>query len=115
MQLKTVLWILLIVSVSCGSGSNQLLEQRKTKEEAQVKIINRTWYDQRIFILTGTQRTRLGTVRASRNRSFPIPEYLVDNATPIAFIAESIGRNTSQTSQEFTVRPGEVVEFTIVR
>jgi len=102
---------LLILAAAACAGSQR--GARPPDPATYVEVQNQSWLDQNVYVLRSSQRVRLGTVSASSTQRFRIPSGIVFGATPLRFLVDPIGRNTTATSMEITVSAGETVTLTI--
>ena len=102
--------LLIAVFAACRRG---VPEPRDPQAETTLEVENRNFSDMNIFLLRSGQRIRLGTVTGLTTRTLVIPTNLVTFGTPLRFVADQIGGNREQVSQEITVQPGDQVELVI--
>lgn len=105
------LLFVLLMSSACatagagGPGSNDA--------QTTVRVDNRNFLDMTIYVLSGSQRIRLGTAPGLTTRTFPIPGNLVFGVSTLQFQADPVGGSATPISQEITVTPGDEVTLII--
>lgn len=82
-------------------------------EETYVRVDNRSMLDMTIYVLRGAERRRLGLVNALSTQTLRIPRVLVEGAGVLRFLADPVGSSRTPTSEEITVRHGDVVTLMI--
>lgn len=78
-----------------------------------LQVENQGFSDMVIYVVTGTQRVRLGLATGNSTKSFPIPNYLIRGAGTLRFLADPVGGDSTPVSEEITVQPGDIVNLTI--
>ncbi|MGH7719719.1 MAG: hypothetical protein ACREON_12860 [Gemmatimonadaceae bacterium] len=103
--------VLLMVLAACSSARTRGGET--AQEETTLRVENRSWTEMTIYVLTSTERSRLGTVSGNSTRVFPIPERLVFGATALRFLADPLGGAREPATREITVTAGDQVTWII--
>ena len=80
---------------------------------ALVQVENRGFADMVIYVVTGSQRFRLGLATGNSTKSFTIPNTLIRGSSPLRFLADPIGGQRSPISEDMVVQPGDIVTLTI--
>lgn len=107
------LWLaLLLMTVAACSMSRQQGNQ-EPQEETSLRVENRGWSEMTIYVLTSTERSRLGTISGNSTRVFTIPERLLFGATPLRFFADPLGGAREPSTRQITVSPGDQVTWII--
>lgn len=99
--------ILLIAGCGARRGAAGLAEGAAT-----VEVRNQSWSDMRIYAVSGSQRTRLGTVTATSSAVLRIPSHVVAGGRDVSFLADALAGGAA-TSFNIFVRPGDQVGITI--
>jgi hypothetical protein len=86
---------------------------RPQEPPTTVLVENRSWSQQTIYVVRGSQRARLGQVAAASSRTFVLPHTIVFGATALRFIADPLGGSQLPVSHEITVTAGDQVRLII--
>ena len=78
-----------------------------------VRVENRSFLDQNVYVLRGGQRVRLGTVNGNSTQVFTIPRNLVFGVTSLSFLVDPIGSSRTPVSNEIPVSEGDQVRLVI--
>jgi hypothetical protein len=96
---------------ACTSTPRQA--QGDMPEETYVTVDNRSMLDMTIYVIRGSERRRLGLVNALSTQTLRIPRVLVQGVGVLRFLADPVGATRTPTSEEISVRHGDVVKLTI--
>ncbi|HJR62344.1 MAG TPA: hypothetical protein VJ803_01485 [Gemmatimonadaceae bacterium] len=107
-QFTMVLLLMILAGCSMARQGNQ-----EPQEETSLRVENRGWSEMTIYVLTSTERSRLGTVSGNSTRVFTIPERLLFGATPLRFFADPLGGAREPSTRQITVTPGDQVTWII--
>jgi hypothetical protein len=112
-RLSTVAVMLGCAAILPGCASSR--EARTVDQDAEtfVRVDNRSMLDMTVYVLRGTERRRLGLVNALSTQTLEIPRVLVQGSGVLRFLADPIGSGRTPTSEEISVRPGDVVQLMI--
>ncbi len=108
--------MLLAISLAMGTTAcfkSKPGSQIETQERTTVLVDNRNFLDFTIYLISGSQRIRLGTATGNSKARFTIPSQFVFGATQLQFQADPIGGRTAPVSYPVTVSPGDEVELVI--
>jgi hypothetical protein len=109
--LRTVLTLtLLTATIACGSTRRGPVPEA---ERTTVEVRNQNFLDMNIYVLSGSQRIRLGTVTGLSTRTLTIPSSLVFGSATVRFEMNPIGSTARPVSQEITVSQGGQIVLTI--
>jgi predicted small lipoprotein YifL len=109
--LKTFLLVaLLVATTACGTTRRGPVPEG---ERTTVEVRNQNFLDMNVFVLSGSQRIRLGTVTGLSTRTLTIPSSLVFGSATVRFQMNPIGSNARPVSQEITVSQGGQIVLTI--
>jgi len=88
---------------------------RTGSDKTTVVVDNQNLNEMTIYAYQGTQRMRLGRVRATATTELKIPTSLVSGLVQLRFYAEPMvtGGQRSYISEMIPVRPGDQVDFLI--
>lgn len=103
-----VLLTLVLVAAGCYSKKPMALGP-----VSFLRVENRSLDEHTMYVLRGTQRTRLGSVPGLSTRTFSLPPSLVDGASSIRFLADPLGSRRTPVSEELYIRAGETLSLTI--
>jgi hypothetical protein len=81
--------------------------------ETTVQVRNQKLVDMTVFAMNGGRRVRLGLVPAVSTRTFTLPPNLIFEMATLRFLADPIGSNAQQVTEELLVYPGDQVSLTL--
>jgi hypothetical protein len=84
-----------------------------SESTAMLEVENRGFADMVIYVVSGSQRLRLGLATGNSTKSFTLPSSLVRGAGPLRFLADPIGGSRTPVSEDMVVQPGDIVTLTI--
>jgi len=103
-----------IVTVTLGACSRKGPEQPVPVNTPTVlEVENDNFSDMRIYVVRGSQRTRLGIATGKSKTSFTIPASVVFGITSLRFEAVPIGGRVATFSEEISVNQGETLTIQI--
>lgn len=105
--------LMMMLMASACSGGGRAPNQAPPPGETTIRVENRNWLDMTIYVVRGSQRTRLGTVTGNSTRVLKIPQGIVFATTSLRFLADPVGARRTPISQEIQVREGDQVVLTI--
>src|SRR5687768_2874834 len=108
--MRLPLVVALAAVVACARGAPDV--DAEPKSEAMITVENRGFSDMTIYVIRGSQRSRLGIVTGNTTKSFPLPRQFV-NVGPVRFLADPIGSDRAPVSDEVTVYEGDMVTLSI--
>jgi hypothetical protein len=106
-----LLLVLLVGTAACGT-----LMQRGPVVEGErttVEVRNQNFLDMTVYVWSGQQRVRIGTVTGLSTRTLDLPRNMVFGTATVRFEMNPIGSRERPISQEITVREGEQIILTI--
>lgn len=110
LKLFALLSVALFATAGCtGHGK----DAPRPHELTSVFIENQAWLDVNVYALTGTQRTRLGTVTAHASSTFRLPDVVVGTGRELQFLVDPVGSNAQGTSFSIYVTPGTTVRLSV--
>jgi hypothetical protein len=102
---------LALLTAACGHAA-----QSRTPEpgpKTTVKVQNQNFLDMVVYVLSGGQRIRLGTVGGLSMQILTLPDYIVRGSGQLQFELHPIGGRANPRSETISVRPGDEVELTV--
>jgi hypothetical protein len=103
--------LLSLVTAACASGGRQ---GAVNSELATIlRVENHTTLDMTIYAMRSDQRVRLGTANALGSTTFQIPRHLVAGVGRLRFLADPIGSDRTELSEEVAFAPGDEIIMTI--
>ncbi|MGH7629972.1 MAG: hypothetical protein ACREOF_11455 [Gemmatimonadales bacterium] len=97
---------------ACSSTPDPETDAGPVSGRTLVQVDNRNFYDMQIFAVRFGERQRLGLATGNRTTTFDLPAHWTTGAT-VQFVASPVGSSEVAWSQQFSVRPGEVVRLQI--
>ncbi|HTI06094.1 MAG TPA: hypothetical protein VL549_12300 [Gemmatimonadales bacterium] len=76
-------------------------------------VVNHHWLDVSIVLISDGQRSRVGTVSATRTETYELPARTITSGRVIRLEANPIGSNGKLTTDGLTVQIGQHVEWTL--
>lgn len=109
-------WLLLLLAISCSSGSApDTAPDPASGDQPRVRIENRASVDMDIYLLRSDgQRVRLGYVGGGETATFALPPTLTAGTTSIRFEARPVRRSGQPvTSEVFGLGMDEEITWSI--
>ncbi|MFN8572914.1 MAG: hypothetical protein U0132_12775 [Gemmatimonadaceae bacterium] len=108
----------LVLAISLSMGTAACFKTKpgsavETQQRTTVLVDNRNFLDFTIYLITGSQRIRLGTATGNSKTRLTIPAQFIFGATQLQFQADPIGGRTAPVSYPVTASPGDEVELII--
>jgi hypothetical protein len=96
-------------------GSVDLNTGERSPDKTTVLVDNQNLNEMTIYAYQGTQRMRLGRVRASATTELVIPSSMISGVVQLRFLAEPMvtGGQRSYISESIPVQPGDQIDFLI--
>lgn len=105
--------LLLVASTACFHNKNgEQDDQYYRRDPIPVRVKNENFLDVNVFVVTDTQRRRLGTVTGNTQANFAIEWSLVADG-PFSLVAVPIGGFGQASSGSLSVGLSEAVEFRV--
>lgn len=104
--------ILLLVIAACTTGR----PSRPGSSPAQrttLQVDNQGFVDMVVYIVTGSQRIRIGLAVGKTTTVMTIPARVLGQARELQFLADPIGSDRQSVSDRIYVRAGDAVRLTI--
>lgn len=102
-----------LLLASCATGRPRAPAASTRIEPSSLIIRNNHWSDVTIWVMTGGQRNRLGTVTAARSARFTFPRYTLNYSGEVRLIANALADARPLVTETIVLRPGSVVEWTL--
>ena len=103
-----------VVAGTLGACSKRAPDQPVPVNTQTVLVVeNDNFSDMRIYVIRGSQRTRLGTAIGKSKGSFTIPSSVAFGITSLRFEAVPIGGRVATFSEEITVTQGDTLTIQI--
>ena len=96
-----------------GCASTPGMSTPAVVEETTLKVTNQAFLDMNIYVVSGGQMSRLGTVNGNSTATLVIPRRLLSGPTSLRFQADPIGAARAPVTEHITVSPGDQVGMTI--
>jgi hypothetical protein len=106
------LTIALALPAGCSSRAEPDTSAAPTSARTIVQIDNRNFYDMQVFAVRFGERQRLGLATGNRTTTFELPAHWTTGAS-VRFVASPVGSDQVAWSQDFSVKPGDVVNLEI--
>ena len=113
--MRPFLALLLLLLGSCAAMTPAADSSAAPPPETTVEVRNQKRVDMTVYALNGGQRIRLGLVPAVSSRTFTVPHSLLLGRSSLRFLADPVGSNAQQVSEELLVQPGDALTLTLLR
>jgi hypothetical protein len=114
---RAALALLVAAAAALGAcatgGAREDAAGRSSVPRTTARVVNRSFAAHTVYVVTDTERRRLGTVQATASAVFTIPAGFVRGITTLSFQADPIGSDATASSFRVSVAPGQQVELTI--
>ena len=98
---------------ACAPAARQEVGDGPVRSPAMLAVQNNNWQEVAVYLVRGTQRTRLGTVPSMRQGEFRIPDAYVVGVSEVTVQADPIGARDSYVSPPIQVFPGARVALKV--
>jgi hypothetical protein len=112
MKLRSLTFALLLTLPAGCSAAPEAETGAAPAARTVVQVENRNFYDMQVYAQRFGERQRLGLATGNRTTTFELPPHWTTGAT-VRFVASPVGSDNAAWSQDFTVRPGDVVRLEI--
>lgn len=102
-----------LLLAGCTTGRRSTPAGSARIEPSSLIIRNNHWSDVTIWVMTGGQRNRLGTVTAARSARFTFPRYTLNYSGEVRLIANALADARPLVTETIVLQPGSVVEWTL--
>ncbi|HSA56535.1 MAG TPA: hypothetical protein VLE53_12580 [Gemmatimonadaceae bacterium] len=100
-------------SAACGARRQSDPATPGEAEQTTLLVRNDNYLDHTIYLLSGSQRVRLGVARGLSTSRFVIPAQFVFGPVALQFLADPIGARVTPVSERVSVVPGDEVQIII--
>jgi hypothetical protein len=94
---------------ACAPAAEQA-ELGSPERQTTVVVQNNNWLDMVIYVMNGTQRTRLGSVNSMSSARFRVTDALSGGYGQLRLVADPIGSNRAFALPMINVVPGAEVQ-----
>jgi len=113
MRVHVVSGALLAFALLCaGCGRAFRSGPHEPEPRTTLRVENQNFLDMNVYVVSGGQRIRLGTVPGLSNQVFTLPAYIVRGAA-LQFEVHPIGGLGNPRTETISVQPGEEIRMTI--
>jgi hypothetical protein len=105
--------LLVAAGVTLGACASNRYRVADDQPRTTLSVRNDNYLEHNIYLLSGSQRIRLGVARSNTTTRLIIPPQYVFGATAMQFLADPIGSRATPVSDRITVSPGDEVQLTI--
>jgi hypothetical protein len=106
-----VLFAMLLLLGACAARSPEALDADRIDAPAHVNVFNYTTQRMTLWVHSGQERVRLGTVHPGRGETYRIPSRMVVGATRLQFIADPADPQQRSLAVTREVVPGSTVRL----
>ncbi len=100
----------LLGAAACTGHGN---DAPRPQPQSSVAVDNQAWLDVDVYAISGSQRTRLGTVTAHAQHTYRLPVSIVGSGRDLQFLVDPVGSTVQGTSWNIYVTPGQQVHLTV--
>jgi len=111
--LKASLVLVLLIATTACAAMRQTVPDELQPEPITVQVRNQNFLDMTVYVWSGSQRIRLGTVNGLTTRTLSLPRSIVFGTATVRFEMNPIGSRARPMSHEITAREGEQIILTI--
>ena len=113
-SLAVPLLAFLLVAGGCrGAAPGATRAPRVTRDPVYLMVTNRHPLDMKVYVLHGSEKTRIGIATALTTTSFRISAHLLRGLGDVRLYAEAIGSRGSVTSEMLVLHPGDAVDWSL--
>lgn len=104
---------LLAAAAMIACGGSRASTAAGTEQRTTVRVDNRSYLDMNIYLISGSQRIRLGTAGGNKQTTLRIPPQYIFGVSSLQFMADPIGGNRTPVSDTISVSAGDEVQLII--
>lgn len=108
---RAFIGVLLATLAACTTAAGR--QQAANTPRTTVSVDNQALLDMTIYVISGSQRIRLGTARGLGTTELTIPPSVVFGVSTLRFQADPIGGSRTPVSETISVREGDEVVLRI--
>jgi hypothetical protein len=105
------LFAVMLLLGACASRSAEVLDADRVDAPAHVNVINYTTQRMTLWVHSGQERVRLGTVHPGRGETYRIPSRMIAGATRLQFIADPADPGQRSMAVTREVVPGSTIRL----
>jgi hypothetical protein len=112
--MRTLVTLLLIMCVATACSHNKHNSgEIELGTDATLHVENRHYGDVDIFVIHNGSRLRVGSVTASSDQTFTLSSRVIGTVGTLQILAHGVGENGSLSSEQFNIRPGMQINWTL--
>ena len=113
--MRNLFALLLIVSVAAGCSHNKRATDNNLEggADATLHVENHHYGDVDVFVIHNGSRTRIGSVTATSDQTFTLNSRIIGTVGTLQLLAHGIGEAGSLSSEQFSIRPGMQISWTL--
>jgi len=108
---RVFLGVLALINKECTTAAGR--RQAAATPRTTVSVENQALLDMTIYVISGSQRIRLGTARGLNTTELTIPPSIVFGVSTLRFQADPIGGSRTPVSETISVSEGDEVVLRI--
>jgi hypothetical protein len=113
-MMRKLFALLLIVCVATSCSRNRRPSDTLDGDnESTLHVENQHYGDVDIFVIHDGSRTRIGTVTATTEQTFTLNPRVIGTVGTMQLIAHGVGTAGSLSSEQFAIRPGMQISWTL--
>ncbi len=106
--------LLLIVGVTASCSHNRrAIDDSRSDSEATLHVENHHYGDVDIYVIHNGSRTRVGSVTATSDETFTLNPRVIGTVGTMQLLAHGVGVAGSLSSEQFSIRSGMQINWTI--
>jgi hypothetical protein len=112
--MRNLFALVLIVCVAASCSHNKRpSDTMEAGADATLHVENHHYGDVDIFVIHNGSRTRVGSVTASTDQTFTLNSRIIGTVGTLQILAHGIGESGSISSEQFSIRPGMQINWTL--
>ncbi|MEP7067135.1 MAG: hypothetical protein ABI889_13960 [Gemmatimonadota bacterium] len=112
--MRRLLALLLVLFVAAGCSRNKKPSDALDSDtESTLHVNNQHFGDVDIYVVHDGSRTRVGSVTATSEQTFTLNARVIGRVGTMQLIAHGVGTNGSVGSEQFSIRPGMQIDWTL--
>jgi len=113
--MRSLFALLLIVCVATSCSHNKRVSDSNLEggADATLHVENHHYGDVDIFVIHNGSRTRVGSVTATSDQTFTLNSRIIGTVGTLQILAHGIGEAGSLSSEQFSIRPGMQISWTL--
>jgi hypothetical protein len=112
--MRNLFALLLIVCVATSCSRNRRPSDALDSDtESTLHVENQHYGDVDIYVIHDGSRSRIGTVTATTEQTFTLNPRIIGTVGTMQLIAHGVGTAGSLSSEQFAIRPGMQISWTL--